>query len=91
MKNGDLLHGELPQRRHGGEHLLSKIFYASNSKWLNAPIYTSGRRVQALVTGTCKPLHESPLSPLLSICSPPIMYFPTWAVFSLMTLNLCIS
>ena len=31
-----LLHGELPQRRHGGEHLLIEIFYAGNSKWLNA-------------------------------------------------------
>ena len=31
-----LLHGELPQRWHGGEHLLSEIFYAGNSKWLNA-------------------------------------------------------
>ena len=30
-----LLHGELPQRRHGGEHLLNEIFYAGNSKWLN--------------------------------------------------------
>ena len=31
-----LLHGELPQRRHGGEHLLYEIFYAGNGKWLNA-------------------------------------------------------
>ena len=31
-----LLHRELPQRWHGGEHLLSEIFYAGNSKWLNA-------------------------------------------------------
>ena len=27
---------ELPQRRHGGEHLLIEIFYAGSSKWLNA-------------------------------------------------------
>ena len=31
-----LLHGELPQRRHEGEHLLIEIFYAGSSKWLNA-------------------------------------------------------
>ena len=31
-----LLHGELPQRWHGGEHLLNGISYAGSSKWLNA-------------------------------------------------------
>ena len=55
------------------------------------PIFTSGRKAQASVAGTWKPLHEFLLSPLLSIYSPSIIYFPTWADFSLMTLNLCIS
>ena len=36
QKRHCLLHGELPQRWHGGEHLLSEIFYAGNRKWLNA-------------------------------------------------------
>ena len=31
-----LLHGELPLKRRGGEHLLNEIFYAGNDKWLNA-------------------------------------------------------
>ena len=31
-----LLRGEVPQKRYEGEHLLSEIFYAGNSKWLNA-------------------------------------------------------
>ena len=32
----NLLHGELSQRRHGGEYLLNEIFYADNGEWLNA-------------------------------------------------------
>ena len=71
-----LLHGELPQRRHGGERLLNDIFYVGNGKWLNALQFLQVEKSTSIGSRLLK-ASEFPLCRLLSICFPLIIYFPT--------------